>query len=72
MEENKATLKMFMLLASIALVAMLLVSSVALVTMQMQSQNAVNKNVEMFRLYMESDYDYGTITQSTDVNVGEE
>lgn len=30
-----------------------------------------NATVEMTRLYFETDYDYGDITQSTDVQIGE-
>ena len=63
--------KQIITICIIALTSISLVAIVALLAMSAQSQHAMDSGVKAFELYMTSDYDYGTITQSTDIKVGE-
>jgi hypothetical protein len=70
-EDIKKVFRSIIIVSCVALVSITIVCSVALTSMCIQSNTALEENTEFFRLYMTSDYDYGEITQSTDVKVGE-
>lgn len=68
---NEERIKPIILICIIALVAMTIVASVSVVTMCVQSNKAMEERTEAFRILYETEYDYGEITQTTDVKVGE-
>lgn len=68
---DNETLKPFIKICTIALVAMTIVCSISIAAMCIQSNKAMEEGREAFRILYETDYQYGEITQSTDVQIGE-